>query len=287
MILIFNLNRIIQRLLPNDWDEVAVETISIIIQIIIYTIILLLMKRFIETILGDRLAKKLRIHEKSTSQRRSTIRRVVQNLALYILYFIYAYAILSVIGVPVGTLVAGAGIAGVAIGLGAQDLINDMINGFFIIFEDQYKVGDLVKVHEEGIEGTVIDVGIRTTIIRASSGEIYYIPNSSINIVNNRSRCHRQINIEMPLTDDYNISLLEKTMEETTLYIKEKYASIMREEPEIIGIIRGEGLSFHYRVSFMVAQGEEYRHTSIFYQEFFQAFQANNIPFPTSIYEEV
>lgn len=285
MINLFQLQRTIDRFIPDSWDEGLQENVNIIVQIIFFTILLLIVKRFIETVFSERLTQRLSIRGGHTSQRYNTIRGVIKNLFVYLLYFIYGYIILSLLGVPIGTLIAGAGIAGVAIGLGAQDFISDMINGFFIILEDQFKVGDFIQIHDEQIEGTVLQVGIRSTTLRAASGEIYFIPNNMINIVNNRSRQSRQINIEMPINDDYDISSLEQVIADTSQLIYKEYAHIMKDEPQIIGIIRGEGYSFHYRVSFLVEQGQEYRHTSIFYRIFFKAFQDAQITFPTSLYE--
>lgn len=285
MINLFQLQRTIDRFIPDSWDESVQENVNIIIQIIFFTVLLLIIKRFIETVFSERLAQRLSIRGGHTSQRYNTIRGVIKNLFVYLIYFVYGYIILSLLGVPIGTLLAGAGIAGVAIGLGAQDFISDMINGFFIIIEDQYKVGDFIQIHDEQIEGTVIELGIRSTTLRAASGEIYFIPNNMINIVNNRSRHTRQINIEMPVNDDYDISKLEEVVADTTKLIYKEYEHIMRDEPQIIGIVRGEGYSFHYRVSFLVEQGQEYRHTSIFYRVFFRTFQDAQITFPTSLYE--
>ena len=79
----------------------------------------------------------------------------------YVLYFFLVYCLLSILGVPVSSLLAGAGLAGVALGLGAQGFLSDVVNGFFILLENQFEVGDAVEVG--AVTGLVSTVGIRTT----------------------------------------------------------------------------------------------------------------------------
>ncbi|WP_153053294.1 mechanosensitive ion channel family protein, partial [Streptococcus suis] len=78
--------------------------------------------------------------------RQKTISRLVESILNYLLYFILIYCILSILGLPVSSLLAGAGIAGVAVGLGAQGFLSDLVNGFFILIERQFDVGDVVKL---------------------------------------------------------------------------------------------------------------------------------------------
>ena len=82
----------------------------------------------------------------------------------YVLYFFLVYWLLSILGVPVSSLLAGAGLAGVALGLGAQGFLSDVVNGFFILLENQFEVGDSVEVGP--VTGLISTVGIRTTQIR-------------------------------------------------------------------------------------------------------------------------
>src|SRR5699024_5251174 len=89
------------------------------------------------------------------------------------------------LGLPIGSLLAGAGVAGLAIGFGAQNLVRDVISGFFIVFEDQFSIGDYVEV--SGAEGTVEEIGLRTTKVQSWTGEQNVIPNGNITQVINYS----------------------------------------------------------------------------------------------------
>ena len=88
----------------------------------------------------------------------------------YVLYFFLVYWLLSILGVPVSSLLAGAGLAGVALGLGAQGFLSDVVNGFFILLENQFEVGDSVEVGP--VTGLISTVGIRTTQIRGFDGTL-------------------------------------------------------------------------------------------------------------------
>ena len=98
--------------------------------------------------------------------RNITLKGLTQSVLKYVVYFIAILMILAEMGVDTTSVIATAGIGGLAIGFGAQSLVKDVITGFFIIFEDQYGVGDFIEV--EGTSGTVEEIGLRITKIRAS-----------------------------------------------------------------------------------------------------------------------
>ena len=117
--------------------------------------------------------------------RQKTISRLLENVFNYTLY-----CILSILGLPVSSLLAGAGIAGVAIGMGAQGFLSDVIKGFFILFERQLDVGDEVVLTNGPItvSGKVVSVGIRTTQLRGEDQVLHFVPNRNITVVSNFSR---------------------------------------------------------------------------------------------------
>ena len=122
--------------------------------------------------------------------RQKTISRLLENIFNYTLYFFLVYCILSILGLPVSSLLAGAWIAGVAIGMWAQGFLSDVINGFFILFERQLDVGDEVVLTNGPItvSGKVVSVGIRTTQLRGEDQALHFVPNRNITVVSNFSR---------------------------------------------------------------------------------------------------
>ncbi|XJS11487.1 mechanosensitive ion channel family protein [Aerococcaceae bacterium WGS1372] len=282
-----NITQLFQNFLPEDISEDVLSLSSFIVYLLVITIIFLIAKYLLEKFFDANPAGKIDFRNKQSVQRVWTINNLLRNFTMYILYFIFAYYLLSALGFPVRTLLAGAGIAGVAIGLGAQDLINDMINGFFIIFENLFEVGDLVEITGEDIVGIIKDLGIRTTTIEAANGDTYYIPNSQIAIINNKSRKTRQITIEIPVADETDFRKFEETVAKITQSITEKYDSVLQDEPSIVGFVRGADQTFNYRIAFVVSVGEDYMHTSIFYREYLYGLQEESIKIPSSVYDEM
>ena len=116
--------------------------------------------------------------------------------------------ILSELGISIAPLLGAAGIAGIAIGLGAQSIIKDILSGLFIISKDQYRRGDFVKI--AGVSGIVGAVNIRDTILRDVDGAEHHIPNSEIKTVSNYTKLWSRVNLDIPVTYSTN---MEKAMD--------------------------------------------------------------------------
>ncbi len=115
-----------------------------------------------------------------------TLDKLTQNILRYTIYFIGIMMILSLFGVNTASLIASAGVLGLAVSFGAQNLVKDIITGFFVIFEDTYKVGDFVQIGNAS--GVVEEIGLRSSKIRSDSGEVYIFPNGQVSTVVNYSR---------------------------------------------------------------------------------------------------
>ncbi len=119
-------------------------------------------------------------------KRAKTLGGIIKAFITVIIYAAAVMMIISEFGVEIGPLLAGAGIAGLAIGFGAQTLVKDVISGFFILLEDQVRVGDVVNL--AGIGGLVEDINLRTTRLRDLEGRVHVIPNGSIEVATNMTR---------------------------------------------------------------------------------------------------
>ena len=111
-------------------------------------------------------------------QRAETLRHIVRSVVKGILIVVVLVTISSELGFDIGPILASAGIAGLAIGFGAQSLVKDVISGFFILFEDQYGVGDVVKIDD--LSGVVERMTLRVTVLRNLEGQVHVIPNGNI-----------------------------------------------------------------------------------------------------------
>jgi len=126
-------------------------------------------------------------------KRADTIMAVVQRTAGVAFVVIGAVTILPELGVNITAIVTGLGITGLALALGAQALVRDAINGMFLLAEDQYRRGDVIKIAE--VMGTVEDITLRRTIIRDQDGVVHSVPNGSIGVVSNYTRDYAQVNV--------------------------------------------------------------------------------------------
>ena len=130
-------------------------------------------------------------------QRIDTINRIAAAAAAIVIAIIAASMILSEVGIDIGPLLVGAGIAGVAIGFGAQSIIKDFLSGLFITLEDQFNVGDVIKVGRIG--GQVEEFTLRRTVLRDLGGIVHSIPNGSITKVSNFTRDYARVKLDVPV----------------------------------------------------------------------------------------
>lgn len=160
-----------------DWTKIMDELVSKLISLAILFVLFFLAKKLLHSLV-KRILKPSLNYVGQDEARKNTILRLVESLLNYCLYFILIYWILSILGLPVSSLLAGAGIAGVAIGLGAQGFLSDLVNGFFILLERQIDVGDTVRLTNGPITiaGTVSSVGIRRPRCETQMGPCIMYP---------------------------------------------------------------------------------------------------------------
>jgi len=137
-------------------------------------------------------------------KRASTLCGFTTNAIMILIILLALFMILSEIGIDIGPLLAGAGVAGIAIGFGAQKLISDIVNGLFIILEDYYAKGDVIKV--ANIAGVVEDINIRRTVLRDLDGVVHIVPNSEITVASNFTKNWARVNLNVSISygDDIN-----------------------------------------------------------------------------------
>lgn len=167
------------------YENLAIKIALIIIYIIVALIVIAILNKVIEQ------AFKIQNRSSKGNKKRSrTLISLVQNVVSYIVWFIVITTILSKFGISVEGIIASAGVVGLAVGFGAQTIVKDIITGFFIIFENQFDVGDYVKINSGGTtvaEGTVKSIGLRSTRINTITGELTILPNGSMGEITNFS----------------------------------------------------------------------------------------------------
>ena len=181
-----------------------------------------------------------------------TMASILRATALGVLGFIAFLQILNVFDIPYQPLLASAGILGVGIGLGAQSIFKDMLNGIFILVEDQYNVGEVVIL--AGLRGTVEDLSLRRTSIRDSDGTLYHIPNSQIATVSNLSRdfsiAALAVSVDAVANPDKVMALLNQLA--TEVRNDNAFKQIAISDPNVLGINDIRGREIIYQVNIRV-----------------------------------
>ena len=192
----------------------VLEKLLLIIGIfIIASILVRIFNKIIDYVMMTRDNTNKKFNIKFNEKRTETLHKLVKSAVRYTIYFIAFFQVLSILGVNTTSIVASAGIASVAIGFGAQSLVKDIISGFFIILEGQFDVGDNVKIYNQAAfiaGGYVMSLGLRSTKIRSKDGEVYFIPNGTINQVVNYSLMYNLALVELPIKIDDSIEKIEE-----------------------------------------------------------------------------
>ena len=181
-----------------------------------------------------------------------TMASIIRATAFGILGFIAFLQILNVFDIPYQPLLASAGILGVGIGLGAQSIFKDMLNGIFILIEDQYNVGEVVTL--AGLKGTVEDLSLRSTRFRDGDGTLYVIPNSQIATVANLSRdfsiATLQVSVDASANPDKVIALLTNLARDVRQ--ESAFKDIAIADPVVLGVDKIEGRAVTYPIQIRV-----------------------------------
>ena len=258
-------------------EEIAVDIISKIVSLLLLLTVFLIAKRVLNFIFTHAIAKSISL-SRQTEARKKTIVKLLHNIMSYTLYFFFISWVLSILGVPVSSLLAGAGLAGVALGLGAQGFLTDVVNGFFILLENQFEVGDSVVIGS--VEGNISIVGIRTTQIRGFDGTLHFIPNRNITVVSNKSRGDMRVQIDIPIyahTDLAKVSNIIKTINKEQL---PAFPEIVG-SPTILGPCTNTTAQLVFRVDIFVQNGKQNYIYSNFYRLYQEALLENDISLPT------
>ncbi len=214
---------------PDNWMNWGLVVAKIILIVIAASIVKRIIGKVVAHIIADRVNPRI----KYDARRARTMGKLIGNACNYTINFIALLLIIDQFGYSLMPLLVGAGVLGLAIGFGAQNFVRDVITGFFIIFEDQFGVGDLIMVN--GQKGTVEEVGVRVTKLRIWTGEIHIIPNGVISEVTNFS-----INNSMGVTDisiayEADIDQAIQVIKETALQVKQHNDNVVA-DPEVLGV---------------------------------------------------
>ncbi len=219
--------------------------------IFVGVIVLRIGRRMISSIVKKRGQK-----DKKTAAQMNTVRSLASSIFNYIMYFIIVTVTLSIFGVNVSSILAVAGVGGIAISFGAQTLVKDIISGMFIWMEGTITAGDVVNIN--GLSGTVESIAIRTTEVRDYNGNLYVIPNGDIRAFTNMSRGFKRaiVDVRCPYDADqaHLVAILNEEMEKA-------YGEVegLMEKPEVMSILAFEMDCVMVRIAAQCPVGENWR----------------------------
>jgi small conductance mechanosensitive channel len=207
--------------------------VVIVIAAILSRVLGRLARRTVETMAG---ITPVRRASARADQRARTLAAVTGSVVRIVVWTTAGLTILGILGISLGPLIAGASIVGVALGFGAQALVRDFLSGFFILVEDQYGVGDRINV--SGAKGTVEDVTLRVTRMRADDGAVWFVPNGEIRKVANTTMGWQRatVDILLPLEVDADRALALMVEECDAMAEDPAWSADIVERPQVLGV---------------------------------------------------
>lgn len=220
----------------NIRDGEIMKYIKIGVTIVAILVITKILIKVISSIIERFFSKQKESRFGLSERKADTLSELLKSILRYVLYFIAIVAIAEQL-MPNGikTVLAVTSVAGVAVGFGAQSLVKDVITGFFILFEDQFAVGDYVQI--DGMSGVVETLGLRITKLRDFSGDLHIIPNGSITKVTNKSRGNMRALVDVDIAYEEDINHAINAIQSVSEEIKKEFEDIV-EGPDVVGVTK-------------------------------------------------
>ncbi|WP_051585951.1 mechanosensitive ion channel family protein [Caldanaerobius polysaccharolyticus] len=216
--------------MPQKWIDVATIAVKIIIAFIVTKVALLILYKAIDNFFKNYKDSKFNI----SNRKIKTMGRLIKNISKYAVYFIFITVVLSFFNIKIESLLTVAGIGGLAIGFGAQSLVKDVITGFFILFEDQFGVGDYITIDK--YSGVVEEVGLRVTKIRDFSGAVHIIPNGQITSVTNYNAGNARALVEVTVAYQQDLKKVMEVLKVVCDKVKEDMSDKIVDGPYVLGV---------------------------------------------------
>jgi small conductance mechanosensitive channel len=266
--------------LLDQWHDDGLEFLRFKAPRIVLVVILAFLLIEFMHIATRRLIRFSQRQERATGirgQQLRTLASVVNHVGLVVVIFAAAMQVLPQLNIDIGPLLASAGIVGLAIGFGAQTLVKDVLNGFFILMENQYDVGDAIRA--SGVSGTVEQLTLRRTLLRDVDGTLHTIPNSEIKVVSNFTRDWTQTALHVAVSyaedSDRVIALLKQTGAE--LRQDPAFQDVLVADPEVPGIEKIAPGEVDYLVLLRTRPGSQFPVTRELHRRIKLCFEKNHI----------
>lgn len=227
---------------------------GILIKVLIVVMLALLIRQvvchFIDKLFRNRITLGLSKSDAVAleEKRLQTLSKLFKSIASYILYFVAIITCLDMVGFSVTTIIAGAGVVSLAVAFGAQSIVQDLMSGIFIVLENQYAVGEIVQI--DTVQGTVREIGMKTTKVETVDGHLMIIANGSIGKVVNYSRAAQRGYVDVGIAYEEDLEHAIAVMEQACAKIAQKYTEDLDELPNVVGAIALADSSVTVRATF-------------------------------------
>ena len=211
------------------------------------------------------------------AKRARTLTILLYSVIKYTIYFVVLVMILQQFKIDTTSIIAGAGVVGLAVGVGAQSLIKDFITGFFIILEDQYSVGDYIASGD--MQGTVQEIGFRVTKLRDTNGVLHIIPNGLISRVTNYSRGHMLAVVNVPVAYTVNLSQVTDLLEQACIKVGKALPEVL-DGPKVLGVSELKNEVFVVKIIANTVPLEQAKVEAMLRKTIKEMFEKENIPSP-------
>jgi small conductance mechanosensitive channel len=181
-----------------EWQDVQDKAPAVLLIVVIVLAVYFLFRTIFPHVVRTAILRGASTPDEEMDQRANTIILVAQRTIEALILIIGIIVILDEVGVDITAIITGLGIAGLALALGTQALVRDAINGIFLLAEDQYRTGDVVRIADH--TGTVESISLRRTVIRDDDGVVHSVPNGSIGVVSNFTRDYARVNVQVKVS---------------------------------------------------------------------------------------
>ncbi len=225
----------------DNWLPMLLTTLQVVVLVVVTAVVVRYARRGVAKWVSRATTRTLERADQAKQVRAElrarTLGKVMAEVTALVIWAIALATALAMIGLPLGPILAGAGIVGVALGFGAQSLVKDFLSGFFILLEDQYGVGDNIRIGEL-IAGRVEDITLRVTRVRSIDGTVWFVPNGEIRELGNRSKEWSRALVDIEVAYGEDVDEVIPVIEEVAAELRRdpEFGPKILEDIEILGV---------------------------------------------------
>ena len=278
--------KVLARFMDNwpDWLDFSSDIWQMVLRLLAIIAVLLAIRYFgtsiIEKIIRKAITSDHYASSKAEKMREDTLISILNAILKVSIWIFGSMLLLAQLGVNIGPLIAGASIAGIAIGFGAQTIVRDFVSGIFIILENRYRVGDVIKL--AGITGTVEAITVRQTIVRDYEGNKHFIPNGAIEVASNLSMDYSNLILNIDISYDADIEHVKEVIDTVGRRLAEdpEYKKLIIETPAFLRVQDFGAHSVVVRVAGRLKPGTQWQLAGVMRLRLKEAFDKNGIEIP-------